>query len=73
MFLKNLPIPKSNGFLEGTQTKPVLSSTRIYGESGGSYDSEVTYTPGQDPGFRAVFGQIMGFNFNFNQLIVNQC
>ena len=63
MILKNLPIPKSNEFVEGTQTKPVLSSTRIYGESGGSIDSKVTYTPGQDPGFRAVFGQIMGFNY----------
>jgi hypothetical protein len=63
MFLKHLPIPKSNGFGKDTVIKPVLSSTRIYGESGGSIDSKVTYTPGQDPGFRAVFGQIMGFNY----------
>jgi hypothetical protein len=63
MIMKNLPIPKANEEWSGSGTKPVLSSTRICKKSGGSIDSKVTYTPGQDPGFRAVFGQIMGFNY----------
>ena len=63
MIMKHLPIPKANGEWYLTIPKPVLSSTRICKKSGGSYDSKVTYTPGQDPGFRAVFGEIMGFNY----------